>query len=110
MLAVYTDNFYYHYGHRLAGAYDHHEPLAPGDRGVEEVSLQEGEILGEKAEDHGWKLAALRLVHGHGIRQGQGIQVRALVLHLTSVEVYDDSPVSRSAAAIRPMSPLNTSR
>jgi hypothetical protein len=49
-------------GHGLAHTDEHDQPLAPGDAGVQQVSLQHGVMLGHDRDDDGKIFRALALV------------------------------------------------
>src|SRR5208282_4247143 len=46
---------------------ENHEPLAAGEAGVEQISLQHWVVLGHDRDDHGGILRALALVDGGGV-------------------------------------------
>ena len=75
---------------RLLLADEDHEPLAAGDAGVEEVSLQHGVVLGQDGDHHRGILGALALVDGGGIGGNQHVKLAEAVDHRPPVEGRDE--------------------
>jgi hypothetical protein len=58
-----------------------HQPLAAGDAGVEEVSLQHRVVLGEDRDDYSRIFGALTLVDGSGIGGNERVKLPEGVGH-----------------------------
>src|ERR1700722_5916354 len=63
-----------------------HEPLAAGNAGVEEISLQHGIVLGQDRDHHGGILRPLALVDSDGISGDQGVKLTEAIGHRPPVE------------------------
>jgi len=68
-------------GEGPAGADEHDQPLGAGDRGVEQVALQQREVLRVQGQHHARVLAALGLVNRGSKGQCNFIQVGVIVAH-----------------------------
>ena len=70
-------------GHRqgLFLAHQHHQLLAAGEAGVDEIALQHGVVLGEQRNHHGGIFAALAFVDRAGIGRHQVIELTPAVDH-----------------------------
>jgi len=60
--------------------------LAPGDAGIEQISLQHRIVLGHDRNDHRRVFGVLALVDGRRIGQDQGVELAESVGHGMTVE------------------------
>src|SRR3984885_1651735 len=52
-----------------------HKPLAAGDAGVEQITLQHGIVLRHDRNYHGWVFRALALVDACGVARHHGVEL-----------------------------------
>jgi len=79
-------------GDRLLLADQYHQPLATGNAGVQQVSLQHGVVLGQDGDDDGGVLGALALVNGRGVGGNQGVELAESVGDGAAVETGVSTP------------------
>ncbi len=70
----------------LLGAHHHHQFLAPGDRGIDQISLQQEIVLHQDGDDNGWIFGALRFVHGYRIGENNLVQIAMFVKDIPALE------------------------
>src|ERR1035437_1550992 len=78
------------HGQGLGVSDQYHGLLAAGDRGIEEVSLEEGEVGRVQADDNEREFTTLAFVHGGAVSQGKFIEVAAFDLHFSAINIEDE--------------------
>ena len=61
-------------------SHDDDEAFSAGDRGVEQIALQHGEMLGRERNDDGGKFATLGFMDRHGVGEGEFVELARLVV------------------------------
>ncbi len=67
---------------RVLLPYQHHQPVGPRERGVEQRPAQQGGGAGHQWQHHGGELGALRRVDGDGVGVGKGEETGVGSAHL----------------------------
>jgi hypothetical protein len=79
-------------GDGLLLADQHHEFLASGDAGVDQIPLQHGVVLGHDGNEHRCVFRSLALVDGHRVSGNERVEFAEPVGHGAAVKANEAPP------------------